>query len=284
MAAIDESSHAFVPLGATQEHESNEEWSNRVMLPKFWGNGRGAPAVQADILTVDHLTIRQQDRDTGQWLPIAESAQSINDACVRGERSGGVTETGDMKKLAITLYEPGSRQDRKIQEDQRHGDVPTVTKDDDDDSAGDDLDELQDHFASLLNIDEYSDQPQPRQSWERHFPYLRVGQSDPNVKNLGSGWIVEYNSVTSLLPANSAASSLSLFYKRVIDKAAESIASNATTTTYLNFQLDDLSLRLTSPNAISWEWVIRFAREMSHSSNSAWTVLYNAVARNVYWN
>lgn len=38
IAQIDDLSHAFIPSGASQEQESNQEWGFRVVLPKFWAN------------------------------------------------------------------------------------------------------------------------------------------------------------------------------------------------------------------------------------------------------
>lgn len=45
IAAIDAWSHAFIQAGASREQESNTEWANRVVLPKFWGNGEDLPLV-----------------------------------------------------------------------------------------------------------------------------------------------------------------------------------------------------------------------------------------------
>lgn len=49
IAAIDALSHAFIPTGASQEYESDAEWGNRVVLPKFWGNREHFPTVRRNL-------------------------------------------------------------------------------------------------------------------------------------------------------------------------------------------------------------------------------------------
>lgn len=158
-----------------------------------------------------------------------------------------------------------------------------IIRDEDENSIDDDLNALQDHFTSLLNIHEDPDYPQPRATWERDSGYFHVGESDPQVKNLGNNWELRYNSVTSLLPTTHAANGLSSFYLSIVKKAAENIASNATSLKSLNFRLNDLSLILNSPAPIPWEWIVRFARGMLQASIAGWTILYDASARNAYW-
>ncbi|KAL9027137.1 MAG: hypothetical protein Q9196_004296 [Gyalolechia fulgens] len=241
-------------------------------------------------MLVESLSDHSVQRDTGQWLPIAESAQAVNNICVAGEHSGGMEETGetfqgDNKRLLISLYQPGSPQDMDIERSREHGDRITMPmiRDEDENSIDDDLDDLQNHFASLLNIHEDPNYPKPLRTWEGEFGHFHIGKSDPQVKNLGNNWELRYNSVTGLLPTNHAARGLSPFYLHIVEIAAEKIASNATSLNVLNLRSNGLSLNLDSPAPIPWEWIIRFAREMLEASKLGWTVLYDASARNAYW-
>lgn len=162
--------------------------------------------------------------------------------------------------------------------------MPMIRDDDEDEnSVEDDLNALQDHFATLLNIHEDPSYPQPQTIWQRESSFPPVGESNPRPKNLGNSWEIRYKSVTSLLPTNDAASRLSSFYQRIVEIAAERIGSSATSLKSLDFRLNDIFLRLNSPTPISWEWVIRFARGMLQASRSGWPILYDASARNAYW-
>lgn len=149
------------------------------------------------------------------------------------------------------------------------------------------MDHLHDEYATLLNIDAGVDvHPRPDRSGE--WGYSHVGKSDPRVKNLGNSWVLAYDSVTSLIPVKLAAMALSAFYDRVVDTAAEHIGKDAPAVKSLEFDLKLLSVRklsltFNSPDPIPWEWIIRFARAMSASLDSSWTVLYKAIARNAYW-
>lgn len=159
-----------------------------------------------------------------------------------------------------------------------------VTDDtDDDDSAADDLDDLVDEFASILNIHENVGHPRPLPSGYESYGYSHVGKSDPGVKNLGNSWVLDYTAIASLRPLNRAATRLSTFYQHVVGIAAENLANSTTSAKNLAFEWNKVSLSLTSPDPIPWAWVMRFAHRMSQSTNSTWTILYDAIAKNAYW-
>ncbi|KAI4183493.1 MAG: hypothetical protein LQ346_006307 [Caloplaca aetnensis] len=264
--------------------------------------------------------LRRIQRETGQWLPIAETGQRINNICVRGEgpdgaHTGGFDRTGtvqfhasamvqqivgadkanqgDTGRLIILIFQPGSRIDREITRDLADNRIVTIAAaelfdENDYDSTDEDLDRLHDHFASLLNVGD-EEEVQPRPDWSEQWGYSHVGKSDPRVKNLGNSWVVAYDSITSLLPVKLAANALSAFYNHIVDIAAGHISNNTALQNSLVFvakarSLKRLSLTFTSPDPIPWEWVIRFARAMSTSLDSSWTVLYKAIARSAYWN
>lgn len=140
--------------------------------------------------------------------------------------------------------------------------MPRIRNEDEASSVEDDLDALQNLFATLLNIHEDPNYPQPLAIWERGSGFPTVGESDPYLTNLGNSWNIRYKSVRSLVPADGAASRLSVFYQRIVDLAAERIGSSMALRKSLVFGLKDLSLRLDSPAPIPWEWVIRFSRGM----------------------
>lgn len=186
------------------------------------------------------------------------------------------------------MYQPGSRIDREIQDDLDSHQIVTIAAADlydgsDYDSADEDLRHLSDEFAVLLNVNDEINLPHPRQGWEDSFGYSRVGKSDPRVKNLGSSWVMNYNSVISLLPVNRAVPSLAAFYTHIVDIAADKVGNGTDPVKDLDFVSKDLSLTLSSPAPIPWDWIISFARGMSLLLDSRWAVLFNATARNAYW-
>ncbi|KAL8748629.1 MAG: hypothetical protein Q9184_007175 [Pyrenodesmia sp. 2 TL-2023] len=242
--------------------------------------------------------LRRIHRETGQWLPIAETGQGINEMCVRGEgpagaNTGGFDKTGDTGRLIILIFQPGSRIDRAIQSDLADNRIVTIAAaelldENDFDSADEDMDHLQDEFATLLNIGDEIDVHR-RPDWSDEWGYSHVGKSDPRVKNLGNSWVLAYGSVMSLLPVKFAAMTLSAFYSHIVKIAAGYIGNGTAPVKYLVFSAKAmstkrLSLTLTSPDPIPWDWIIRFARAMSVSLDSGWTVLYKVIARNAYWN
>ncbi|KAL8649223.1 MAG: hypothetical protein Q9210_004524 [Variospora velana] len=276
IAAIDDLSHAFIVPNTQREFESNSEWANRVELPKFWANSGCKIALTPTGSLSIESTMRSIYRDTGQWLPIAETGQNINDVCVHGEglesaHAGGFDRT-----------------DREIETDLESNQIVTIAAADlydssDYDSADEDLRNLSDEFAVLLNVDDEINLPRPRNGWEESFGYSHVGKSDPRVKNLGNSWVMNYTSVTSLLPVTRAVPSLAAFYKHIVDIAADKVGNDTDPIKSLNFASRDLSLRLSSVAPIPWDWIIRFARKMYLLLDSRWAVLFDATARNAYW-
>ncbi|KAL8980399.1 MAG: hypothetical protein Q9177_005892 [Variospora cf. flavescens] len=221
-------------------------------------------------------TMRSIYRETGQWLPIAETGQNINDVCVHGEGPENAYAGGF------------DRTDRAIETDLEEHQIVVIAATDlydssDYDSVDEDLRDLSDEFAVLLNVDDEINLPRPRNGWEESFGYSHVGKSDPRVKNLGNSWVMNYTSVTSLLPVNRPVPSLAAFYKHIVDIAAEKVGNDTDPIKNLNFASGDLSLRLWSVAPIPWDWIIRFARGMYLLLDSRWAVLFDATARNAYW-
>ncbi|KAL8945706.1 MAG: hypothetical protein Q9222_007791 [Ikaeria aurantiellina] len=310
MAAIDSLRHAFIVPGMEQQYESASEWQNRIELPIFWSNGEGyspnTPAQESHRratltsikarckialmpYTADLSTIETPwaSRDTGDWLSIAERGASINQFCVRERQSGGLQEVGNGYRLLLVLYDAASRQNREIEADLAMGVVPAVRREFEGSiasSIGDDIADLDEELADILNINDEIGHSHARAGREHAFGYSHVGKADPSAKNLGASWVLTYNSIISLTPEDHAADGLKGFYNNVTDIAARKIANNTEMVKSLNFVSRGLSLRLTSTSPISWEWIIRFARLMSELVNFQWAVLYNIVAKNSYWN
>lgn len=191
-------------------------------------------------------------------------------------------------RLIIILYQPGSPIDSEIERDLADNGIVTSAAAElydgsDNDSADEDMNILHDEFAQILNIDDEVNLPHPRSGGEDLWGYSHVGKSDPRVKNLGNSWVVAYNSVTSLLPVNRAATSLSVFYEHVVEIAAEKLGNATAPVAKAEFVWNDLSLSLYSSAPIPWDWIIRFARAMSLSLGLDWAVLYDARATNAYW-
>ncbi|KAL9016311.1 MAG: hypothetical protein Q9185_006324 [Variospora sp. 1 TL-2023] len=215
-------------------------------------------------------------RETGQWLPIAETGQNINDVCVHGQGPENAHAGGF------------DRTDREIERDLEDHQIVVIAAAElydgsDYDSADEDLRDLSDEFAVLLNVDDEINLPRPRNGWEESFGYSHVGKSDPRVKNLGNSWVMNYTSVTSLLPENRTVPSLAAFYKHIVDIAADKVGNDTDPIKDLNFASRDLSLRLWSVAPIPWDWIIRFARGMYLLLDSRWAVLFDATVRNAYW-
>lgn len=72
------------------------------------------------------------------------------------------------------------------------------------------------------------------------------------TRNLGGGWFIDFGSLTSVVPAQSAAGDLENLYKSVADTAADQLSTGANATEELEFTLGGYSLRLSSEEAVSW--------------------------------
>ncbi|KAL8721099.1 MAG: hypothetical protein Q9181_007783 [Wetmoreana brouardii] len=152
------------------------------------------------------------------------------------------------------------------------------------DSIGDDANSMLEDFADILGIRDEVYHYNPRMDSHDSFGYSHVGKSDPRVKNLGDSWVMDHTSVTVLVPVNQAANRLTAFYNQVVDNVVRQLRPAMAPSRSLRFTSHGLSLTLTSVAPIHWSWAIRFAREMARSSDSGWTVLYEARIRNAYWN
>ncbi|KAL8907562.1 MAG: hypothetical protein Q9171_005805 [Xanthocarpia ochracea] len=259
--------------------------------------------------------VGQYSRDVGEWLPIAEKAEYVNEYCVRDRQMGGLDEVGESerstkssdgssprgvgstRRLLILLYEPGSQQDQEIEEERRETGMATMRSIGIDFSAawgtsawsgfgmsdGESEASLQDDFAQFLNIDEGERHARARAGQTGASAVSRVGAADPHIRYIADGWVLDYISVTGCKPVEQAAPDLARFYKHIVDVAAGKIASGTPSAKSHGFHSDALSLKLNSADAISWEWIISFARAMSRAADAMWPVLYQAIANSRHW-
>ncbi|KAI4258587.1 MAG: hypothetical protein L6R42_005006, partial [Xanthoria sp. 1 TBL-2021] len=296
IAAIDQFSHAFTIPRAEREYESDSEWARRVPISKIWANSGCKIALLPKLLPIFD-EVGQYSRDTGEWLPIAETAQYVNEFCVKDRGMGGLEEVGSTRRLLIVLYEPGSQQDHEIEEERRETGMATMRSIGIDfsaawgnaawgDAGGSDADSeasMEDKFAEFLNIDDGEPHSRARAGGAGAAAASHVGAADPYVRNLGDGWVLGYASVQIFKTVGQAAAGLITFYKDVIALAAVKIASGTPSAKSHGFRSHGLSLKLQSTDTISWEWIVRFAQAMSLAAEAKWPVLYQGVANSRYW-
>ncbi|KAL8773641.1 MAG: hypothetical protein Q9209_001407 [Squamulea sp. 1 TL-2023] len=296
IAAIDEFRHAFAVPQAQQEYASDSEWARRVPIPKFWANSRCKIALLPKLLPIFD-EIGQYSRDTGEWLSIAETAENVNQQCVQDKNMGGLEQVGSTKRLLILLYEPGSQQDHEIEEERRETGIATMRSIGIDFSAawgdaawgssGTSYTEseasLEDDFAQFLNIDEGEQHTRARAGVAGASASSHVGAADPRIRNLGDGWVLNYASIKAFSPVDRAAAGLIELYQKVIDLAADNIATGTPPRKTHGFRGGVLLLKLDSADPISWEWILSFARALSHAASARWPILYQAIANSRYW-
>lgn len=103
------------------------------------------------------------------------------------------------------------------------------------------------------------------------------------TRNLGDGWYMAYDSTTSIIPTQLGAANLEVFYTKVVDSAAKQISTTVNATQNLAFNINGLSLRLSSPAPISWTWIINFAADMLDNVSTDFAILFNGEAYSAYW-
>ena len=173
---------------------------------------------------------------------------------------------GNNNRLRLILYAPGSKFENDTLADYKKGKVIALPEDSGTDS-------------------EYEPAPQPPQKRTRTGGLGLMSGSGLRVKtrNLGDGWFLSYDSVTSIIPTQIAAANLEAFYTAVINSASQQIGNVINATENLAFSLNGLSLRLASSTPISWSWVMNFAADMIENVSSDFAVLFNGEAYSGYW-
>lgn len=104
-----------------------------------------------------------------------------------------------------------------------------------------------------------------------------------NVRTLGGGWFMDFDTVTSVVPPQNAAADLGTFYDGVITTAVDQLTNGTNGTEDVAFGLGGYNLRLSSPEPISWNWIINFAADMASSVSEDIAVLFKGEAYSYYW-
>lgn len=177
-----------------------------------------------------------------------------------------------LPQLRLVLYAPKSQFDNDTLSDYNNGRAIAI-QEGDGEPAGSPSTEDNDP-----NVPGPSQRPQTRQSGGMGLMSSKGGFKAPRIRSLGSGWYMTYSSVTSVLPAQSAAADLELFYNDIIDSAGSQMYNGANTTTDLAFNFGQYSLRLSSPDPIDWTWIINFAFDMLDTTSSDFVALFNGEA------
>lgn len=101
--------------------------------------------------------------------------------------------------------------------------------------------------------------------------------------NLGDGWYMTYNSISSIVPSQIGAAGMESFFTQVVDSAANQISNTVNETSNLAFNFNGLNLRLSSTAPISWTWVINFAAVMLDNVSTNFASLFTGEAYSSYW-
>ena len=102
-------------------------------------------------------------------------------------------------------------------------------------------------------------------------------------RNLGDGWYMTYDSITSIVPTQIGAAKLEAFYNQVVKLAADQISTIVNVTENLAFDFGGLNLRLSSSEPIAWTWVINFAADMLDNVSTDFAMLFTGEAYSDYW-
>ena len=109
------------------------------------------------------------------------------------------------------------------------------------------------------------------------------GMHSPRIRSLGGGWIMSFDTITCVHPITGAAADLEEFFTRIVDSAEDQIGRAAAPAQNFAFENGGYSLQLTSPDAISWIWVVNFAEGMLDSVRNQLAVLFKGEAYSTYW-
>lgn len=168
--------------------------------------------------------------------------------------------TGTNSRMVLVIFQPGSEFDRSITT-RSDGEVAHL---DEEEAAGGPMDDGYDAPPGPKRIKTGSGSAAPSSSIEVGTLYSTTQAISANI---GSGWLMRYHVVKSILPVLDAAKQLAVFYGFVVDEASAQIRSGATELKKLAFTLGSLSFVLTANDVIHWDWIIEFAMSMQDATN-----------------
>ena len=103
------------------------------------------------------------------------------------------------------------------------------------------------------------------------------------VAALDNNWYLNYVSVRELFPSISTVEPMRKLYYSVTKSAAEQLAGGVNASDSLAFKSGPLSLQMSSPDPISWTFVINLAYDMMDKLSTGFTPLFRAEAVNAVW-
>ncbi|KAL8988102.1 MAG: hypothetical protein Q9177_002765 [Variospora cf. flavescens] len=204
--------------------------------------------------------------DTSRFKTVAEIGSSINTACVWGGSTGGMEFAGTNGRMVLVLYQPRSEFDDRMKAMSAGGlayldEAEVWEEESEDEDAG-----PQD--AKRVKIDRGS-------AAATSIPVGSLYSITQAISaDIGSGWLVQYNAVKSILPVIEAARQLVAFYDFVVEEASARIKTGAEELKKLAFTLGDVSLVMSGTDVIHWDWVIDFAMSMEDGTNAGNPIQY----------
>lgn len=178
---------------------------------------------------------------------------------------------GDNSNLRLIFYAPGSTFDNDTIAKYKNNLPLTILEDDED-------------IAS-----QNSNNPPPSKKRKTGGGTGLMGGSTglanraSNVRTLGGGWFMDFDTVTSVVPPQKAVADLGTFYDGIINTAADQLTKGTNGTEDVAFGFGGYNLRLSSPEPISWNWIINFAADMANSASEDFAVLFKGEAYSYYW-
>ncbi|KAL8928984.1 MAG: hypothetical protein Q9208_001427 [Pyrenodesmia sp. 3 TL-2023] len=195
--------------------------------------------------------------DTSKFKPLANIGGNIIDICVAPVELGG---RGTNSRVILVIFQPGSEFDRSLTTSS-DGEVAHLSEDEADEGS---LDDGYDEPPGPKRIKTGSGSAAASSSIQVGTLYSTTQAISANI---GSGWLMRYDAVKSILPVLEAAKQLVAFYGFVADEASAQIRSGATELKKLAFTLGSISMSLRATDVIHWDWIVEFAMSMEDATN-----------------
>ncbi|KAL9020293.1 MAG: hypothetical protein Q9185_002474 [Variospora sp. 1 TL-2023] len=197
---------------------------------------------------------------------LAEIGSGINTACVWGGWMGGMEFAGTNGRMVLVLYQPRSEFDDRMKAISAGG------------------------LAYLDEAEVWEEESENEDAGPRDAKRVKIDRGSGAAismgvgglysitqaisADIGSGWLMQYNAVKSILPVVEAARQLVAFYDFVVEEASARIKTGAEELKKLAFTLGDVSLVLNGTDVIHWDWIIDFAMSMEDGTNAGNPIQY----------
>ena len=174
---------------------------------------------------------------------------------------------GDSQRLRMVLYEPGSQFERDIYTRFQKGKPISVPDPD--------------------GIPEYKTpeyrRKRPRPGGGGSAESAGSMATRPRVSSLGTGWYLNYDTVSELLPSVNAAEPLREFYNKVSAGAADQLSKGNDGVDRITFKSGPFSLRFASQEVIRWDFVINLVQSMISMLTPQFAPMFSGEAVSEYW-